>query len=805
MAVNSEDCKQRAILYCDTMAKPLLHIQHALPGRVRLGGAALKRNAPLARLLQSCLGALPGVRALRLNLACGSLVILHDPVATDAVALLAAAKACLPRMLQSLPSRPLPGQPSCLSPLCGPAQAPRDSATASATENVPEVSAACAGGTCPGHAHPGRACAATRSGCDPVRPALRRFAGVSAVMGVVLFRRLVLGAATRATLLSPLGLAALVASAPMLRQAASQLKARQVTLESFLGAGIVAAVAAGEALTAMEIIWVQSGADLLQAWITERSRRSIAGILRLSAHHTFILVDGVEVEAEVDSLRPGDVVVLHTGEKVCVDGEILHGEVLLDESPLTGRPDRVLRTPGDRVLAGTFVREGVINVRADEVGDRTYLARVLRQVEDAIESRAPIEGTADRLAKRLVRIGFLATGGTLLLTGSLWRAFTVMLVMACPCATALAASTAVSAAISAAAGRGILIKGGRYLEEVGGLDIICLDKTGTLTTMQPELCRILPMRAENAGTGESAGEDELLRLALSVEAHNHHPLAQAVKAEAERRGISATPHHVCQYFLGMGMRAEVDGSELLLGNRRLMDRHGVRLGHSAAKAQGWRARGLTVLTMAKDGEVLGLFAFDNRIRPESAAVVQGLRAGGARRLELVTGDEAGAARALAGRLGMDAVHAALMPEDKADLVRSLRAAGGRVLMVGDGINDALALAEADVGVAMGVGGSEAALEAADIALVGDDLTGLTYVRALSRQTLAVARQNFLIATVTNLGGATLGALGVLSPVAAGLLHIVHTAGVLANSSRLLRFEHNTAPLPLAAEANKECA
>ncbi len=753
------------------MAKHPLTILHTLPGRTRLGGPALKRNPGLGELLSGRLNGLAGMHGLRLNLACGSLVVLHDAELLPAQALLAEALACLPRQ-----TRPLPGQPLCRTPLCAPAAA---------------------GASCGACDTPACACAATKKGCDPVRPALRRFVASSAVMGVVFFRSTVLGVATSASLFSPLGLAALAASLPLLRKAARQLRRRKVTLESFLGAGVVAAVAAGEALTAMEILWVQSGADLLSAWVTERSRRSIAGILRQSAHHTFILVEGVEVEAEVDSLVPGDVVVLHTGEKVCVDGVIVHGQALLDESPITGRADSVLKAAGDRVLAGTFVREGVVNVRAHEVGDRTYLARVLRQVEDAIENRAPIEGVADQLAQRMVRIGFWATGGTLLLTGSLWRAFTVMLVMACPCATVLAASTAVSAAMSAAASRGILIKGGRYLEEVGKLDTLCFDKTGTLTTMQPELCRILPL----AGVDE----DELLHLAVSVEAHNHHPLAQAVKSEAERRGVSATPHHVCQYFMGMGMRAEVGENELLLGNRRLMERHGVNLGQSAARAQSWRARGLTVLTMARDGEVIGLFAFDNTIRPESEAVLHGLRKGGAARVEIVTGDEAGAAQALAARLGIDGVHAGLLPEDKAAIVRDMRANGARVLMVGDGINDALALAEADVGVAVGVGGSEAAIEAADIALVGDDLTGLNYVQALSRQTLAVARQNFMLATSTNIGGAAMGALGLLSPVAAGMLHIIHTAGVLANSARLLRFQHTPPALPLQSEANKENA
>ncbi len=714
-----------------------VHVCHALPGRVRFKIRGLLRNQNMARRLELRLEGLEGVLAVRSNPACGSLAVRYDEDRLGKERLIRRLDEALCQT-ETLP----PGLPACASKLCA-----------------------------------GRACETTRQGCDPVRPAARRFTLISSVMAVVGLRKL-LGLAVSGATASPLGLIAAAFTVPLFRQALRQMREKRFTLEAFLGAGCVAAVAAGEALTAFEILWIHSGAELLKAWITERSRRSIAGILGLSAHHTFILVDGVEVEAEVDSLKPGDVVVLHTGEKVCVDGEVESGEALLDESPITGRADHVLRQAGDRVLAGTFVRQGVIRVRAQEVGDCTYLARILRLVEDSLENRAPIEGVADRLASRLVRLGFWSTAATWLITGSAWRAFSVMLVMACPCATVLAASTAVSAAISAAARRNILIKGGRYLEEVGRMDTACFDKTGTLTGMEPVLARIVSLNG--------AQEDALLRMALSVEAHNHHPLAQAVKAEAARRGLTATPHAVCDYTLGMGMRAEVGGSVILVGNRRLMERYAVSLAEAGNRARELRRHGHTVLYMAKDGEVLGLLAFDNQIRPESAAVLETLRRGGVERFVLITGDEAGAARSLSQRLDIPEYHAALLPEDKAELVRGLRADGARVLMVGDGINDALALAEADVGVAMGVGGSEAAVEAADIALVSDGLGGLAYVQDLSRRTLRVVRQNFWIATGSNLAGVVLGAAGLLPPVAAGLLHIVHSLGVLANSSRLLR-------------------
>jgi len=735
-----------------------IRIRHSMPGRVRLLVKPLRHNPALAARLENRMGELPGVLLVRVNVRGGSLVVRYAP---DRV---------------------------------GEADIAREAHGAAGTPDPTPISAR-QGGKPPLCDNPlcrGTSCADTRSGCDPVRPALRRFALISAVMGGVFVRTTVLGLGVAQTALSPLGLVAVAASVPLFRRAARQIRERRFTLEAFLGASCVAAVAAGEALTAFEVLWINSGAELLKAWITERSRKSISEILQVTGHHTFVLVDGVEVEAEIHELSPGDVVVLHTGEKVCVDGEIVDGQALVDESPITGRPDFVHRSAGDKLLAGTFVRQGVVYVRADEVGDRTYLARVLRKVEDSLENRAPIEGVADRLAANLVRVGFVVTGGTLLLTGSFWRAFTVMLVMACPCATVLAASTAVSAAMSAAARRNILIKGGRYLEEVGKADTVCFDKTGTLTTTEPELVKILPA-GPLAPRGTAAremrkAEARLLQLVVSAEVHNHHPLAQAIKSEAGRRGIDAVPHTVCEYFLGKGMRAVITGAEVLVGNRKLMEQYGVRVGSVSAKVSPLRREGRTVLYVAREGDVVGLLAFDNKIRPESVEVISRLLRGGVRDTVLVTGDESNAAMQLCDRIGIRDCHASIMPEDKAALVDSLREQGRCVLMVGDGINDALALARADIGVAMGAGGSEVAVEAADIALVNDDLAGLVYVHSLSRTTIRVVHQNFWIATGSNLVGVVLGAAGLLSPVMAGMLHVVHSLGVLANSSRLLRYE-----------------
>lgn len=721
-----------------------LRIKHALPGRLRL---ALRPGSLLTPAQNACAN-LPGVLDARVNPACAALVIRYDPKTATQEAIVAAVRTVMPgRTVAPPPDRRAPAC-ICLS------EKPRSS----------------------------------------VGRQFVRFLSLTGVMAYVFVKEVVLKGAVPQTMVSPLGLAALVAAAPLFRESLRHAKQRRFTMEGFLAAGCVAATAAGQAVTALEILWIHAGAETLKAYVAERSRRSISAILDLTAKNTFILAGEVEVEVPVTAVKPRDIVVLHTGEKISVDGLVISGEALVDESPITGRAEPELRKAGDKVFAGAYVRQGIIHVRAECVGDATYLARIMRLVEDSLENKAPIENTGDELARRLLRIGMWSTLGTLVLTGSLWRAFTVLLVMACPCATVLSASTAISSALSAAAKRGILIKGGRYLEEVGKAEVVCFDKTGTLTTNQPRIEAILNF--------SDMTENELLLWAYSAEMHNHHPLALAIKHEAVSRGIDPFSHIECDFTLGKGVKATIGHDVIRLGNRRYLDEAGIDTMQAGQRADGLNDRGLTVIFLAKNDAVLAALGFANELRPDAAATVRELYRTGVSKVALVTGDTANTALSLCESLGIDECRHSVLPEQKADIVRELKNGDRRVIMVGDGINDALALADADIGIAMSAGGSDVAIEAADIALVKDDLADILYVRDLSRQTLRVARQNFWIATSTNLGGAVAGALGILSPVAAGLLHIVHTLGVLANSSRLLA--HKPA-IPLPAAPSGEAA
>lgn len=703
---------------------------------------SLRHQAALAQRIQAGLKGLEGIIWARANHTCASVAVSYasDTISNTDI---------LSRIKSMLPPAPIAQAPAVACATC--------QQSSSQTESV-----------------------------NQLRGAGLRFGGLTAVMAGALFRKYILKAAVGQALLSPLGLIAVAATYPLVKKSLRDLREKRFGLDGFLAGSIVAAVSMGEALTALEILWIDSGADLLTTWINQRSRRAISDILQVSSKNTFISVDGQEVEVPVEEVKPGDLVVLHTGEKVSVDGVVESGRALLDESPINGRSEFALRTEGDTVLAGTLVRDGVIFVRAQKVGDQTYLSRVMHMVEDALENQAPIQGVADQLAMRLLKLGGALTLGTLLVTASFWRAFTVLLVMACPCATVLSASAPISAALNAAARRRILVKGGRYLEEAGKADIVCFDKTGTLTTSNPALKRLINL--------SDLPDERLLQLAYTAEMHNFHPLALAIKQEAVNQGLEPASHVVCQYQLGEGVSARMNGKSIYVGNRRFMKRHLVDLRKANGIADSLETDGLTVAYLAVQDKLLGVLGFANQTRPEALPLVRHLAQDGVQRLVMITGEEGCAAGSLAAELGMHDCHYSVMPEVKASIVNELKTPGHRVLMVGDGINDALALAQADVGIAMGAGGSEVAIEAADIALVTDDLNGVAYLRSLSQSTMRVVQQNFWIATGSNLVGMALGALGLLSPVAAGLLHIVHTLGILGNSSRLLSYQ----PPPLKA-------
>lgn len=611
------------------------------------------------------------------------------------------------------------------------------------------------------------------------------FIGVSCVFAISVAQRLFFKSLPFQGLI---GVAALVGAVPLVRRAFQDIREhRGLTLFPFLAGTCILGVFMGEALTALEVIWVTELSMLLEDYVTDRSRRAIRQTVQVAAKTTFILEDGAEVEVPAERVRPGNMVVVHTGERIPVDGAITEGEAVVDEAHITGRAEAELRKTGDTVYAGTIVRQGRLIIRAAQVGEDTYLGRVLRLVEDALANRAPAERRADALAGRLTGFGALAVAGTFLFTGQFVRAFTVLLVVACPCATVLAAETAVTAALATAARKRSLVKGGLYLERIGKADTFCFDKTGTLTVETPHVAHVFDDTPD-------LDSGRVLALAASAEMHNPHPVARAIVEGAVRQGCVPASGGVSEFVLGKGVRTCIGPDSILVGNAEFMREAEIDVGSFQARAGKLAETGHTVVFVAKNNTVQGMIAVTNPVRPDAQPLVSWLRADGISSLHLVTGDGEPVARAVAQDLGLDHYAAQLLPEEKARYVEKLRAEGRCVVMVGDGVNDALALSRADVSVAMGAGGAEAAIEASDIALVTSDLGGLATLRQLSHQTMRVIEQNFWLAVSTNAVGIALGAAGRINPIMAGLIHVLHTLGIMVNSSRLLRWEPGvTAP------------
>ena len=761
----------------------MIRVRHSIPGRLRLSIRALRHNQPFADELSTTLTQVDGVVRVRINPVCGALIVnwRRDRPLRDKI------EATLRALLGESISHPSPSW----------RRWQQQGALGSAGTDRNADSVAC------------RVCRQTGSERQRTRgmrhPWLWRLLGLAFLtgyLGFILVREYLLKRPVASGALSLTGVIALVAALPLLRDAWHETTVeKRFTLHQFLAFSLLLAIGFGEAATAFEIIYVLSGGRLLELFVAERSRRAIRGMLALSIKDAWVLVDGSELRVPVAELTAGALVVIRSGEKIPVDGDIEDGQAEVSEAVITGRAEPVLKTLGDRVYAGSYLEQGLLQVRAESVGEQTYLARIAALVDAALDQKAPLQRRADLLAARLLTLGSLLTLGTFILTRSLSRAFTVMLVMSCPCSTVLAASTAVSAAIHSAARRQILIKGGTALEQVGQARIWCFDKTGTLTTEEPEVAEVV-------------AEDEraLMHWAGSAEWHNPHALAHAIVNHAKALGVALQPHSESEHILGHGVKAEVDGSQVLLGNARLLAEQGIDPGPFAEAAERLRAQGLTLVYVALDGELQGLLGIRHRLRPGAREAIARLRADGVERILLISGDERSVAEGLSHELGLDACYAELLPEDKAEMVRRLRSehdtqgagrvsgrarATGGIVMIGDGVNDALALSEADVGIAMGAGGSEVAIEVADIALADSDIQKLVTLHELSRATLRRADQNYYLAIGTDLIGIGFGALGRLSPAMGGMIHILHTLGILANSSRLLAFK------PTASAASSE--
>jgi cation-transporting P-type ATPase C len=557
---------------------------------------------------------------------------------------------------------------------------------------------------------------------------------------------------------------------------------RAVGTDALVSAATIASLILRENVVALTVLWLLNIGEYLQDLTLRRTRRAISDLLRGNDDTAWLcLADGSEIQVRIDTLAVGDRVVVHDHVAIPVDGLVVDGEAIVDQSAITGETLPVSITPGARLHAGSVVIRGRLVLEASAVGADTTIGRIITRVEQAQQDRAPIQTVGDNFSRRFVPASFLFAGLTLALTGDVRRAMTMLLV-ACPCAVGLATPTAISAAIGNGARRGILIKGGSHLEEAGRIDAVVFDKTGTLTIGRPMVTNVIAFH-------QDWEPEQVLAYAASSEIHSRHPLAEAVIRSTEERHITIPPHEECEVLVGLGMRTQADGHTLLLGSSALLRREKVRV---TKKAADWVTRlqrqAETPLLLAVDGKLVGLISLRDSIRPEAPEVLAALRANGVRRIVMLTGDHTDTAAAVAAELGIDEWRAEVMPDDKLATVRALQAEGYRVAMVGDGINDAPALAVADIGIAMGLAGTDVAVETADAALAGDDLHRLLDIRDLGSRAVTVIRQNYAMSIAVNALGLLIGAGGALSPVVAAILHNASSVAVVTNSSRLIRYQ-----------------
>ncbi len=608
------------------------------------------------------------------------------------------------------------------------------------------------------------------------RKKLLVFGALSCYSAYLFVSETFLGVAIVSNPLSLVAVVSLLAAVPLLRESAQSLKQGRFTLQTFMSGTLLLAIVFGEATAAFEIIYILRGGMLLEEYIAEKSKKEIHKLIELDVKKAYILSDDVEVEVDLCDVKEGDIVVSRSGEKIPVDGFIVRGSAEIDEALINGRSEPAFKQSGEEVFANTFVQKGRIQVRVSATGADTYISRVISKVELSLLEKSPSELEADRLAARLLRLGTALSVGTFLLTGSYIRAFSVMIVMSCPCATVLAASTAVSAGISRAAKDGILIKGGEYLERVSQSEVFCFDKTGTLTTGKPVVDEVV--------LGLHVDEKTVFEFASLAEYRNTHPIATAVLEHARAIGAFIDEGYASEIIPGLGVKAVKDREVILVGNRKFFNTHGLLVEEFEQRAQRCLSDGKTVVYVSFGREILGFIAFSHEVRVGTTKMLSDLRRRGVKRLVLLTGDDQRVANSFAKEYGFDEVYADLMPEDKADKVDELQERYKDVVMIGDGVNDTIAMSRASVAVSFASGGSEAAIEVSDVAITHSHPQDVVNLYDISKKSLKIVNQNYWIGTSTNLVGVGFAAVGLLSPVGAGAIHLGHTVAIMANSSKM---------------------
>lgn len=547
----------------------------------------------------------------------------------------------------------------------------------------------------------------------------------------------------------------------------------KIGTEIFVTIATLIAMLGGETVAGAVLMVIILIAEFIAGLNTDRARASIKVLVGSVPQVALVRGAGGERVVPIAELRTGDVVLVRAGEKIPVDGSVVGGEASVNEAPITGESIPKDKNVGTGVFAGTIVESGALDIKTEKVGGDTTFARIVALVENAEAMQAPVQKLADKAAAWLIPVVFVFLIVVYWVTRDV-RMIVTLLIFTSPAELGLATPLVMIAAIARAARSGILIKGGVHLESLAKVDVMVFDKTGTLTANKPEVVRI-------ESSDAAFSEIELLRLAAAADRRSAHPLAKAVVDYAARKQIAVPEPEEYAQLHGRGVKATIAGCAVLVGNPALLRENGVQFSTAVEDS------GQTPVHVAVDGRFAGVIFIADPLRPGAREALAKLKASGVKRIVMLTGDNAATARAVADGLGVDEVRADLMPEDKVTVIAELQKQGHRVAMIGDGINDAPALARADVGIAMGGGGTQAALEAADIALMTDDLSKIVSARAIARRAYRTIQENLFVGVgVVHVLGITAALLGWIGPIQAAFLHLGPDVLVFVNSVKLLR-------------------
>jgi Cd2+/Zn2+-exporting ATPase len=575
---------------------------------------------------------------------------------------------------------------------------------------------------------------------------------------------------------------ALVGSSYIWWSAIQGIRKRDFTADIPVSLATVAAIIIGQYSAAAIVAVLLLLGGMLEEFVSARAGNALDELSKLLPDRVTIRRDGEDLVVPLEEVQSGDLVLVRSGDRISVDGTISLGTASVNQAAITGESLPIEKQVGDLVYAGTLNEVGALEVRATSVGTETTLGQIRRMVEEAQQQKAPIERILNRYAKFYTPAALILGALVWWWSGDILRAITILIVF-CPCVMVLATPTALVASIGNAALRGSLVKKGATIEAMAKVTAVAFDKTGTLTFGKPRLTAVQPLG--------QMGETELLRLAAIAEKLSEHPLGRAVVQEALARGLVVPDPEEFTVLPGLGVRARINNDEVVIGRPRLLSEQGIPIeGNVVVRARNLAAVGRTVILVAHDRRVVGMLVLEDTLRPEAGQVITRLKKLGIHTV-LVTGDNTVTAERIAGELGISEVHAEVLPAQKVEIVKQLQAQGFNVAFVGDGVNDGPALATANVGVAMGLGGTDVAIETAEIALLSDDLTKLPHLSSLSRQAMRAIKQNLIFSLSVLAIAVGLAIPGILLPVTGALLHELSSIPVIANSARLIGIKERT--------------